>query len=110
MGQLILDPDDRDTWGEQVQNKLHPTPPTGVPVPKVDRHAFLLRQAELEVERMALLESGACHWCYGTDFWEATPGNWICAKCHPPSGTPVTLTTANKSESGKWVSKTVDLN
>jgi len=107
MGQLILDLDDRDTWDEQVQNKLHPIPPTGVPVPKEDRHAFLLKQAEQEVHRQALLKSGACHWCYGTDFWEATPGNWICAKCHPPVGTSVTLTVAYKGESGQWQANTV---
>ena len=109
MGQLILDLDDREQWGEQVQGKIHPTPPTGTPVPAEDRHAFLLAKAEEEVRRTKLIESGACHWCYGTDFYQGPGGNWICRKCHPPIGTTVVGWTAYKTESGDWAAKRVEI-
>jgi len=107
MGQLILDLDDRDTWDEQMQNKLHPHPPTGTFIPKEDRIAYLERKAAEYKHKKELLAAGACPWCYGTDFYQGPGGNWLCSKCHPPFGTSVQSWTAYKSDSGQWEVKTV---
>ena len=94
--QVQLLPDEKEEWDDIIADKIHG--------PKINVSPTA-SSARVLMERVAI---GACTICGGTEFY-SVPGATVCAGCHPPLGTQVTMTTCSKSATGQWEAGTVTL-